>query len=296
LQNLLKKTVKLIALDLDGTIVREDQTISAEDRNAIARARRAGVTVVIATGRIYPTAVQWISDLNITAPVICSNGADIREGGATVAGTPIPKEQLEKAYHMAEKYGAQRFIFSGDHIYCTNDVYHKTLFEKWGLEKVKNGLVRYCGNFDDLMKTAGENAIKLLVCTADESRQPEILAGLKALSGVDVVLGETLHFELTAKGVHKGAALKTLAQKLSVNMENIMAIGDSMNDFEMIRGAGLGVAMGNAMPELLKVADAVTLPIPENGVAHAIGKYVFGEQADISDRDIVLPGVYQTNP
>ena len=290
MQNLLKKTVKLIALDLDGTIVREDQTISTEDRNAIARAQKAGVAVVIATGRIYPTAERWIRGLNITAPVISCNGADIRESGITVAGMPMQREQLEKVYWMMEKYDVQRFIFSGDHIYCIKGVHHKMLFEKWGLERVQNGLVQYCDNFDDLMQKAGDNAIKLLVCTPDESQHVPILGEMKDLSCFDVVRGEALHFELTAKGVHKGAALKTLAKSLGVELQNTMAIGDSLNDLEMIRTAGIGVAMGNAMPELFQIADDVTLPIQKNGVAHAIGKYVFGEETQ-ADRDLAVSGV-----
>lgn len=292
MQNLLKKTVKLIVLDLDGTIIREDQSISIEDRIAIARAQKAGVPVAIATGRIFPTAEQWIHKLNITTPVICCNGAEIREAGKTVTSMSMQKEQLEKAYWSVEKFGIKRFIFAGDHIYCIKGVRHDTLFEKWGLEKIKNGLVQFCEDFGDLMQKAGDNAVKLLVCTPDQSRHAEILAVINGLSSFDIVRGETLHFELTAKGVHKGAALKTLAQKTGVDMENILAIGDSLNDYEMIRTAGLGIAMGNAMPELLKVADDVTLPIQKNGVAHAIAKYVLGEEPDFSERDLALSGVY----
>lgn len=286
------KTVKLIALDLDGTIIREDQTISPEDRNAIARAQKAGVAVVIATGRIFPTAGHWIRKLNITTPVICCNGAEIREGGKTVLCSPIDKEQLQKAYWAMEKYDTQRYVFCGDHIYCIKGLYHEALFSKWNFGIEGSGLIVHCKDYNEISAKVGGGAVKLLVCTRDESRHSEMIREIKALSSFDIVMGEALNFELTPKGVNKGAALSTLAQSLGVELENTMAIGDSLNDFEMIRTAGLGVAMGNSMPELFKIADDVTLPIQKNGVAAAIGKHVFGEETDFSNRDLAVSGVY----
>ncbi len=291
MQNLLKKTVKLIALDLDGTIVREDQTISCEDRNAIACAQKAGVAVAIATGRIYPTAERWLRLLNIKTPVICCNGAEIRENGNIAACSPIGTEQLKKAYLAMEKYDVQRYIFWEDHIYCTKGLYHEALFKKWNFGIEKSGLIVHCGDFEDILARTGGRAVKLLVCTKDESRHADILGDLNALSGFDIVKGEALNFELTPKGVNKGAALAVLAQKLGVKMEDTMAVGDSLNDFEMVKRAGLGVAMGNAMPELFKIADDMTLSIQKNGVAHAIEKHALGEKTKLAGRDFAASGI-----
>lgn len=292
MQNLLKKTVKLIALDLDGTIVREDQTISAEDRNAIARAQNAGVNVVIATGRIFPTAERWLRQLNITTPVICCNGAEIRENGKIVSCNPIDQEQLQRAYWAMEKYDTQRYVFFEDHIYCTKGVYDEELFRKWNLGSERSDLIVYCDDINEILEKVGGGAIKFLVCTKNKNRHEDIIRDVKAFSSFDIVRGEALNFELTSRGVHKGAALTALAQMLNVDIESTMAIGDSLNDFEMIRTAGLGIAMGNAMPELLKIADDVTLPIQKNGVAHAIGKYIFGEKTALLGSDLAVSGAY----
>jgi 5-amino-6-(5-phospho-D-ribitylamino)uracil phosphatase len=275
---LLKKTVNLIALDLDGTIVREDQSISAQDLEAIARAQMAGIPVVIATGRSFPTARRALSQLNVTTPVICSNGADIRFEGKSIYSRTIENGWLRKAYAAVEPFSYQRFVFCGEHIYCEKGNMHKSLFRKWGVESFNKDLMVFCNNADELMQMVGDLADKFLVCTEDESRYEEIQKLTDSFGYFDTVLGENLQFELTPKGVSKASALEFLVNRMGLSMQDVLAIGDSTNDLEMIRCVGTGIAMGNAMGELLAVADGVTLPVWENGVAHAIKKYVLQDE------------------
>ena len=276
---MLMKTVKLIALDLDGTIVREDQSISEEDRMAIGRAQNAGAAVVIATGRIFPTAAAWPRRLHTNAPVICCNGADIRQGGISIFERPIAQEQLRAAYHAMEKYRALLYAFCGDHVYCTKQDYNETMFKKWGFYDAISNLVVYCADLDEILLKVRGNAAKFLVRTLDESQHDAILSEARSLPYFDIMKGEAMNFELVQKGVSKGAGLVAIAQMLGVDMQDTIAIGDSTNDLEMIRDAGVGIAMGNAMPEILEAADDVTAPIWQNGVARAINKYVFGEDS-----------------
>lgn len=275
---MLTKTVKLIALDLDGTLVREDQSISKEDMDAVARAQMAGITVVVATGRIFPTAKELVSHLQISTPVICSNGADVRFENKTIYSRTIENSWLRKAYAELEPYCFSRFVFCGDHIYCEKGNKHEELFRKWGLDLFHKDLVIFCDDTEALMQTVGDGAVKLLACTENESRHGEIQELIDSFGCFDAVKGERLHFELTRKGVTKASALEFLACRMGMDMQDVMAIGDSTNDLEMLRCAGVGIAMGNAMEEALAVADGVTLPIWENGVAHAINKYIFDEE------------------
>lgn len=268
------KTVKLIALDLDGTLVRDDMRISEADIMAVAHAQHAGVPVVIATGRIYQTASGVLSKLHINTPVVCCNGADVRVNGKSVWNTAIPGDCLRKAYMALEPYCSARFVFCGDHIYCEQGNHHKGLFDKWGHDLIKNGLVVYCENTESLLRTVGDRAAKLLACTQSEDRHPEIARELHVFGCFEVVKGERLHFEITRKGTSKADGVAYAARLLGVEMRNVLAIGDSTNDLEMIRSAGIGIAMGNAMPELLQAADGVTLPIHQNGVASAIYRYL----------------------
>lgn len=274
---MLKKTVKLIALDLDGTLVHEDQSISAEDIAAVARAQQAGIAVVVATGRNFTTAKEIILPLQVTAPVICSNGADIRFENETIYSRTMENAWLRKAYAAVEPYCSQRFIFSGDHIYCETGSFHEMLFRKWEYDRKKD-LVVFCNGMEALMRAVGDGGVKFLVCTENESRHKEIQAVVDSFGYFDAVKGEKLHFELTRKGVSKASALEFMTGRMGLDMQDVLAIGDSTNDLEMIKQAGVGIAMGNSMREVLAAADAVTLPISENGVAHAIQQYVFEQE------------------
>ncbi len=271
------KTVKMIALDLDGTLISEGQCISSKDRAAIRRAQAAGIPVVIATGRLYPSTRAWLSSLDIHSPAVCCNGADIREGSRTVHSSTIDPAFLALAYRSMGAFGVKRYVYCGNHVFCTPGDYDEILFGKWGKKEVAAGLVVYCDGIDEIIGRVGGSAVKFVVRTPDESRRVEIQKMTASLDYFDIVMGEALHYEFTRRGTNKGEALKKIANGMGIGMQNVLAIGDSMNDFEMLRAAGLGIAMGNAMDEVRRTADKVTLPVWESGVAYAVSRYVFGE-------------------
>ena len=268
----------MIALDLDGTLISEDQRISLKDRAAIRRAQTAGIPVVIATGRLYPSTRTWLSSLDIKSPAVCCNGADIREGSKTVYSSTIDEKHLASAYRSMDMFGVKSYVYCENHIYCTPNDYDEVLFGKWGKEEVAAGLVIYCGGIDEIIDRIGGTAIKLVFRTPDKNLQAEILKKSVSMDYFDVVMGEALHYEFTRRGTNKADGLFKIASKMGIGMEDVLAIGDSMNDFEMLRAAGTGIAMGNAMDGVKRIADEVTSPIWENGVAHAISRHVFGEE------------------
>jgi Cof subfamily protein (haloacid dehalogenase superfamily) len=270
------KTVKMIALDLDGTLISEDQRISLKDRAAIRRAQASGIPVVIATGRLYPSTRMWLSSLDIHSPSVCCNGADIREGPKTVYSSTIDAKPLADAYRSMDAFGVKSYVYCENHIFCTPDDYDEILFGKWGKKEVAAGLVVYCDGIDEIIERIGGSAIKFVVRIPDKSRQAEIKKTTASLDYFDVVMGEALHYEFTRKGTNKAEGLFKIANKMGIGMENVLAIGDSMNDFEMLRAAGTGIAMGNAMDGVKRIADEVTRPIWESGVAYAISRCVFG--------------------
>ncbi|MEI6100367.1 MAG: HAD hydrolase family protein [Eubacteriales bacterium] len=195
--------------------------------------------------------------------------------GKTVYNQTMKNSWLRKAYFAIEKYRLQRYIFCGDHVYCEKGTVNEQLYFKWGNELVNNGMVVYCEDAESLLKTVGDGGLKMIAIAKDEISHEKIMQQACSFGYFDVVRGERLHYELTRKGANKAAALEFVSDMLGVDMQNVLAIGDSTNDLEMIRSAGIGVAMGNPMHELLAVADDVTLPIEQHGVAHAIQKYVF---------------------
>jgi HAD superfamily hydrolase (TIGR01484 family) len=177
-------------------------------------------------------------------------------------------------------FETKRYVYCGDKIYCTKNDYDEILFHKWGKSALESGLVQYRGSLEEILESVGGGAMKFVASTENDSRHPEIAAVARNLGYFDVVRGEALHFEFTRKGVNKGKALRSVAAKMGISMQNVLAVGDSMNDYEMIRAAGMGVAMGNAMDDVKRIADAITLPVWESGVACAISRYVFGENEE----------------
>jgi len=275
------KTVKLIALDLDGTLISEDQRISFKDAQAIKRAQSAGIPVVIATGRLFPSTRAWLSALQIHTPVILCNGADIREGTKTVYSSTIDPGRLREVYGAAGSFEGKRYVYCRDRIYCTKEDYDEILFGKWGKKEIEAGLVVYCAGPDEIFRSAGEEAIKFVIRTPDDSQHDAIGKMACNLDYFDMVKGEAMHIEFTRRGTHKGEALQRVAEGMGISMEDVLTVGDSMNDYEMIRAAGVGVAMGNAMREVKRIADDITLPVWENGVSHALSRHVFGEEESL---------------
>ncbi len=271
------KTVKLIALDMDGTLIPESQRVSFKDAQAVRRAQAAGIPVVIATGRLYPSTRAWLRVLDIHTPAICCNGADIREGAKSVYTSTIDPVQLREAYSAMSGYAAKKYVYCGDNIYCTREDFDEVLFHKWGEKEVAGGLVVYRDGMEEILGAAGTSAVKIVVRTPDEREHTKIEKTAGSMEYFDVAKAEATHIEFTRRGTNKGAALKRIAEEMGVCMRDVLAVGDSMNDYEMLRAAGVGVAMGNAMREIKNIADAVTLPVWESGVAHAISRYAFGE-------------------
>jgi hypothetical protein len=273
------KTVKLIALDLDGTLIPESQRVSLKDAHAVRRAQAAGIPVVIATGRLYPSARVWLSALDIHTPAVCCNGADIREGARSVYSSTIDPAQLKEAYRALCGFRAKKYVYCVDNIYCSKEDFDAVLFHKWGKKELARGLVGYRDGPDEILGAAGSSAVKLVMRTPDEKEHAKIEEIAGAMEYFDVVKAEATHIEFTRRGTNKGAALKRIAAGMGIAMRDVLAVGDSMNDYEMLRAAGTGVAMGNAMREIKNIADDITLPVWESGVAHAISRHVFGEDA-----------------
>lgn len=263
---------RLLALDLDGTVVQHDLSVSPRVRNAVAAAQRAGVTVTIATGRMYGAAMPFARLLGIDAPLICYQGAVIQNAAdavirfaATMPGDPTA-EAID--YLAAHDIFAVAYIDEVLHIAKNRpelDIYLS--YHPEGAE------VRTC---DDLAAVVRQHpATKVLFVAKPEEVAP-LLAGLHAIVGDRLVTTQShaLFGELTALGVNKGVALAELARQLGIPQAAVVAIGDQANDLEMVSWAGLGLAMGNAIDPLKAVANHILPPIDQDGVAVAIEQFL----------------------
>ncbi len=267
--------IKLVVLDIDGTLLLPyDTTISQENRAAIKEAQQAGVMVTLATGRVYSTVRRWAEMLEITCPVIGCNGADIRIAHRTVECSPADDRAVRGFVKRACEIGADTFLFCGDEIWCSKDDYNRELFSKWSCGNPGELPVIMRDSFNEIFPEVQGKVMKALAWTQNDRQHTALVGSMSEFSGIaDVVVGEALNVEVTNKGVSKASALKKVAGLCHVELDEIMAVGDSGNDVELLRAVGLGVAVENAMPEAKNAADHVVAACWENGVAQAIRQF-----------------------
>jgi Cof subfamily protein (haloacid dehalogenase superfamily) len=267
-------SIKLIAIDMDGTLLLPDHTISPAVKQAIASARERGVNVVLTTGRPYAGVERYLKELDMNQPhdyCITYNGALVQKAsdGSTVAQTALSYDDYRYLEQLSREVGSHFHALDRNTLYTANrDISRYTVHESF----VATIPLVFCE-----AEKMDPDTTFLKVMMIDE---PEILDKAIARIPAEVrekytVLKSAPYFlEILDKRVTKGTGVKALADSLNIKPEEVMTIGDQENDIAMLEYAGVGVAMGNAIDSVKKVADYVTKTNLEDGVAYAIKKFV----------------------
>ncbi|WP_378950419.1 Cof-type HAD-IIB family hydrolase [Pelosinus sp. sgz500959] len=264
--------IKLVAIDMDDTLLDNTLKVSSRTCEAIRKAQEQGVIVTIATGRMFASVVPFAQQLNIQVPVISYNGGMVRHPhskevlfhqslGATIAGK-IVEIFRERGWYLQS--------YMDDEFYVIERCEKAKGYEKLsGIQAIVVG---------DAFYTMKHEPTKML-SVAEPHELEEIQQVLNKELGDTVFLAtsKSRFLEITHPQVNKGHALAVLAEKLMIRQDEIMAIGDSNNDYPMIEYAGFGVAMGNASARVKSIAQAVTADNNHHGVAEAIEKYVLAK-------------------
>jgi len=250
---------KLVAIDLDGTVLDSRGKISARTKAAIAAVRAAGARVVIVTFRAYRSSKPYAAELGLHVPLICINGALVKDASddRVLEAFPVPPEAAKAAVEYGMTQGFDMCLFVGE-CYVGDERVIKRFGDGWEHQWVR------C---DDLRQALDEPT--LMVRFFGDHRFEETRRDLAhlGLEEVDDWLGGTFELTLMQKGVSKRFALERFSADLGIAREDVMAIGDGALDAGMIEWAGYGVAMRNAAPETLAAADEITLSNDEDGVA-----------------------------
>ena len=268
--------VKLFVSDLDGTMLPDGNVVSAENIAAVRRAAEAGVTVTIATGRMFEAALPVAEALGVDVPIISYNGGLIKSpSGRVYEEHTVDPALAHDLIAFCKEHGWYIQSYSGGVLRYVEPCDESRFYEN--SQKLTGEAVGWDGLF---AHTAGN--CKLLLVTKELpvtlTRAEAVLAEFGAQ--VDVTRSADCLIEIVPKGISKASALKSLAGKLGIAIEETMAIGDAYNDLPMLKAAGKSVAMGNAFPEVKEVTDYETLSCEENGLAAAIYHYVLGMGAD----------------
>lgn len=266
---------KLLAIDLDGTLLRNDKTISNATYEAIQRVRQKGVKVVLATGRPIKGIGRYIEQLDLLEEEDCSvafNGAAVQfnKTGKLIYDQNMKIEDLKYLYKLSKELGVNI------HALTLNECITPKISEYSLLEAEINKIPLNVVDFDNL--DPNTNIIKVMMIDKEEilskavSQLPE-----EVYEKYSVLRSEPYFLEFLNKDVNKGQGVKKLAERFDIKKEEIICIGDAGNDIHMIQYAGLGVAMENAMKEVKKVANYITLTNEEDGVAHIIEKFILNK-------------------
>ena len=243
--------IKLVALDMDGTLLNNDGVITNESKKVIKKAEQRGVHIVISTGRPLASCISFVKELGLSSYIITSNGAQI---------------------FTADEQLIEQQTMDGDVVKALWQIGHDRELHMW---LVADDAVfvqgRRPNDFQEL------EWLKMGYGGLSETDKLYIMERLQDIKGLEVTNSNPTNIEVNREGVHKEQALRTLCSKLDLAMDEVMAVGDGLNDFRMIKEAGIGVAVANAQDEILDIADYVTLTNEENGVAKAIADLVLDQ-------------------
>ena len=279
--------IKIIALDLDGTLLDSEKRLSEVNRQALERAAAKGVLIVPTTGRFFGMMPPAVRDLPFVRYAITINGAQVydRETDTAIVRDEIPLDMALGVLETLDKYDVIYDCYrqnwgwmtaalqdkAAD--YATNEHYLKMVRE---FRKPVPELKAH------LRETAADGDVQKVMLFATNRERSTAVDSLRQLSAeigtrfpeIKVTASTWNNIELNIKTAHKGNALKRFAEHLGFGLENCMAFGDGMNDFTMVEAAGLGIAMANAEPEVKRVAKDVVPSNDEDGVAKGIETFL----------------------
>ncbi len=242
---------KLLALDLDGTLLNEEREVSARNRETIQKAVEAGVTVCVSTGRGMKSALEHVATLDLRGPFVTANGSEVwRTRDELLSRAILSHATVERLLRVADETGVWFWAYTVDGLLKKEEFDGNITRTQW----LKMG-------FYD------EDAVRLRAAHAAIADWPEL----------EISNSHVQNIEINPHGVTKATGLQQICDALGISFAQVIACGDSLNDVAMIQAAGLGVAMGNAQPAVKAIADWVTLSNDEDGVALVIEKYLLNQ-------------------
>lgn len=255
----------LIALDLDGTLLNSREHISPRNRRAIAEALDAGIRVVLVTGRGADTPIRVSRELNLNLPVICCHGALTKDflAGKTLGHMPVPMRHAKEMVEFAEREGLSIALYS-------KETFYRLEGSKLHMDDMTGPAWREVRTFGDVMHAA-PTFIRFLGKESVDAMRERF--GHLPLHFKYETWGDFVECAVTHNEATKESALARLCAQYDVPAKAVLAVGDSRNDVPMLQWAGVGVAMGNSLPEVHDAVEFTTATNDEDGVALAIERF-----------------------
>jgi Cof subfamily protein (haloacid dehalogenase superfamily) len=278
------KPIRLVALDVDGTLLDPEEQVTPRVRAAVQAARDAGCIVTLATGRRFVGAREVALDLGLRLPLVLHGGAVVQdsESGAVIYQDPMPPETIAKVVETVVAHGQEPIVYESPahapahqpRVYVREDWRPNRPSQEY--ERLRGPFVRI--PFDRLAHTRDGLSVSIVT---EPGTLRELPAAIGAIPEVWSIVAGWMLFECDAievfrAGCSKATAVEHVAAAYGIGMDEVMAIGDGLNDCELLGAVGWGVAMGNACEEACAKACIQVGTNEQDGVAEAIERWVLG--------------------
>lgn len=270
---------KLISFDMDGTLLNSNKEISQSSLEWIKKAVDCGKEVILSTGRCVAELSGYIEQIPHLRYINCVSGAlvyDLKEN-KEIYSNAIPVDKVKKILEISKLEDSMLHLMRNDSIVQQCDYENMRHFQ---MEKYKPLFKKVSTKVEDIYRFYEENSFpveKLNIYHVSSAERDRTKKRLGAL-GLVLVNAEETSVEISAKGVTKGVGLMKLCEHLGISVEETIAVGDSDNDIEILKAAGLSVAMGNANDTVKKICDVTVADCDHDGCAETIEHYLLNEE------------------
>ena len=282
---------KLVAIDLDGTMLNQYGVVTQNTKEAINKAQEAGIQVIIASGRPIDSIKAIAKETKCDKYFISGNGAIIydMEKNEIIYENSLKKQKVLEIIKICEENSIYYNLYTEKEILAKSFQYNVLYYHKENANKSEQDKthINIIENLYEYIVNSKDKVIKITVCEKNKTIFGSIMRKLKSIEGIEVldvshmsrkvikqgtqeIPIEYYYTEISARNVDKWSAIEYLKEKLNIKNEEIIAIGDNINDKRMIENAGLGIAMGQSHPIVKEKAKYVTLSNEEDGVAGAL--------------------------
>lgn len=285
--------LKLVAIDLDGTMLNQYGIVTQKTKNSIKKAQENGIEIMIASGRPIDSVKTISKEIGSENYFISGNGSiiyDIKKD-EIIYENVLKKQKALEIIKICEENSIFYNVYTEKEIIAKNLQYNVLYYHKENLTKSEEDKthVNIVEDIYDYIEKTDSKVLKVMICDKHQTIFNAIIRKLKEVEDIEVlevshmsrkiirqgteeIPIEYFYTEISAKNVDKWTALEFLKEKLQISSEEIVAIGDNVNDKKMIEKSGYGIAMGQSAPQIKEIADYVTDSNVDDGVANALDK------------------------
>ena len=287
---------KLVAIDLDGTLLNSFGEVTENTKKALLEAKNQGVEIVLASGRPISSTKSLAIELGVDNYIISGNGAvvyDIKNEQA-IYDKFLTKEQVLEVADICEENSIFYNIYTEEEVITKSLSYNVLFYHKENIKKIeeKRTHINVVQDVRKYIEESGKDKfLKITVCDESKTIFNGIIRKLKEIGNIDILNVEHMsrkkfkigteevsieyHYtEITNENVNKWTAIEYLINKLNIDKKDVVAIGDNINDKEMIENSGLGIVMGNSNPLMKEIGNVIVSDNNSEGVLEAFNKYI----------------------